>query len=68
MVEVPAVALLADEFLAEVDFFSIGTNDLTQYAMAADRMSSPLARLTDPWQPAVLRMIKMTADAGQRAG
>jgi len=68
MVEVPAVALLADEFLAEVEFFSIGTNDLTQYAMAADRMSSPLANLTDPWQPAVLRLIKMTAAAGQRAG
>ncbi len=68
MVEVPAVALLADEFLAEVEFFSIGTNDLTQYAMAADRMSSPLANLTDPWQPAVLRLIKMAADAGLRAG
>lgn len=68
MVEVPAVALLADEFLAEVEFFSIGTNDLTQYAMAADRMSSPLATLTDPWQPAVLRLIKMAADAGRRAG
>ena len=68
MVEVPSVALLADEFLAEVEFFSIGTNDLTQYAMAADRMSSPLATLTDPWQPAVLRLIKMTADAGRRAG
>lgn len=67
MVEVPAVALLADEFLAEVEFFSIGTNDLTQYAMAADRMSSPLATLTDPWQPAVLRLIKMAADAGIRA-
>ncbi len=68
MVEVPAVALLADEFLSEVEFFSIGTNDLTQYAMAADRMSSPLANLTDPWQPAVLRLIKMAADAGKRAG
>ncbi len=68
MVEVPAVALLADQFLEEVDFFSIGTNDLTQYAMAADRMSSPLATLTDPWQPAVLRLIKMAADAGQRHG
>lgn len=68
MVEVPSVALLAEQFMAEVDFFSIGTNDLTQYAMAADRMSAPLATLTDPWQPAVLRLIKMTADAGVKAG
>ncbi|SHI33489.1 phosphoenolpyruvate--protein phosphotransferase [Tessaracoccus bendigoensis DSM 12906] len=68
MIEVPAAALLADQFLAEVDFFSIGTNDLTQYTMAADRMSSKLATLTDPWQPAVLRLIKMAGDAGTRAG
>ena len=68
MVEVPAVAVLGDQFLAEVEFFSIGTNDLTQYTMAADRMSSPLATLTDPWQPAVLHLVKMTADAGKRAG
>ena len=66
MVEVPSVALLADAFLAEVDFFSIGTNDLTQYTMAADRMSSPLAALTNPWQPAVLRLIQMAADAGKK--
>lgn len=68
MVEVPAVALLAREFLAEVEFFSIGTNDLTQYAMAADRMSSPLATMTDPWQPAVLRLIAMAAAAGVESG
>ncbi len=68
MVEVPSVAVLADQFLEEVDFFSIGTNDLTQYAMAADRMSAPLAWLTDPWQPAVLRLIQLTAAAGRRAG
>lgn len=67
MIEVPAAALLADAFLAEVDFFSIGTNDLTQYAMAADRMSPKLAALTDPWQPAVLRLIKLACDAGERA-
>ncbi|MCE1178453.1 MAG: phosphoenolpyruvate--protein phosphotransferase [Micrococcales bacterium] len=68
MVEVPSVAMLAEEFLEVVDFFSIGTNDLTQYAMAADRMSPDLATLTDPWQPAVLRLIARTAEAGQRAG
>ncbi len=64
MVEVPAVAMLAEQFLDEVEFFSIGTNDLTQYTMAADRMSSDLAMLTDPWQPAVLRLVQRTAAAG----
>ena len=68
MVEVPAVALLADQVLEHVDFLSIGTNDLTQYAMAADRMATQLAHLTDPWQPAVLRLVAMTAEAGRRAG
>ncbi|MGL5406593.1 MAG: phosphoenolpyruvate--protein phosphotransferase [Propionibacteriaceae bacterium] len=66
MVEVPSVALMAEQFLAEVDFFSIGTNDLAQYTMAADRMSPELANLTDPWQPAVLRLIAMAAEAGQK--
>lgn len=66
MVEVPAVALMADKIMPYLDFVSIGTNDLTQYAMAADRMSPELAYLTDPWQPAVLRLIKMTCDQGQR--
>ena len=68
MVEVPSVALLADLFIQEVEFFSIGTNDLTQYTMAADRMSSPLATLTDPWQPAVLKLIHMAAQAGKKVG
>ena len=68
MVEVPSAALLADRMLEVVDFLSIGTNDLTQYTMAADRMATELAHLTDPWQPAVLRLIAMTAEAGRRAG
>lgn len=67
MVEVPAVAVLAKAFLEEVDFMSIGTNDLTQYVMAADRMSPDLAHLTDPWQPAVLSLIAQTAAAGVEA-
>jgi phosphotransferase system enzyme I (PtsI) len=68
MVEIPAAALLADRMLEVVDFLSIGTNDLTQYTMAADRLASDLAHLTDPWQPAVLQLIATTAAAGQRAG
>lgn len=68
MIEVPSAALLGDQLLEHVDFFSIGTNDLTQYTMAADRMASGLAQLTDPWQPAVLKLVQMAAQAGQRAG
>ncbi len=68
MIEVPAAALLADRILEHVDFLSIGTNDLTQYTMAADRMSSELAALTDPWQPAVLALVGKTAAAGQAVG
>ncbi|WP_280236799.1 putative PEP-binding protein [Nocardia cyriacigeorgica] len=68
MIEVPAAALLAEAILAEVDFVSIGTNDLAQYTMAADRMSPDLAALTDPWQPAVLTLVAGTAAAGRRAG
>ncbi|MBM7367691.1 phosphoenolpyruvate--protein phosphotransferase [Gordonia hydrophobica] len=68
MVEVPSAAIMADAILAEVDFVSIGTNDLTQYTMAADRMSPELATLTDPWQPAVLALIERVGQAGQRQG
>ncbi|MDV7999950.1 phosphoenolpyruvate--protein phosphotransferase [Rhodococcus sp. IEGM 1408] len=67
MVEVPSVAVTVDRFLPYVDFLSIGTNDLTQYVMAADRMSSDLAALTDPWQPAVLRLIRAVAEAASSA-
>lgn len=68
MVEVPSAALLAPRMLEVVDFLSIGTNDLTQYTMAADRMATDLAHLTDPWQPAVLQLIAITAEAGRHAG
>jgi phosphotransferase system enzyme I (PtsI) len=67
MVEVPSAALLAHRMLEVVDFLSIGTNDLTQYTMAADRMATDLAHLTDSWQPAVLQLIAITAEAGKRA-
>ncbi|WP_181428364.1 phosphoenolpyruvate--protein phosphotransferase [Mycolicibacterium moriokaense] len=68
MIEVPAAALLADRILEHVDFLSIGTNDLAQYTMAADRMSAELAALTDPWQPAVLALVAMAVRAGAAAG
>jgi phosphotransferase system enzyme I (PtsI) len=67
MIEVPAAALLADRILEHVEFLSIGTNDLTQYTMAADRMSAELATLTDPWQPAVLALVAMAVRAGVAA-
>jgi phosphotransferase system enzyme I (PtsI) len=68
MVEVPSAALLAHRMLEVVDFLSIGTNDLAQYTMAADRMATDLAHLTDAWQPAVLSLIAITAEAGKQAG
>ncbi|MCU9970749.1 phosphoenolpyruvate--protein phosphotransferase [Mobiluncus mulieris] len=68
MVEVPAAAIMIDHFLEEVDFVSIGTNDLTQYVMAADRMNANLATYTDSWQPAVLTLIARVARVGQEKG
>lgn len=68
MVEVPSVALTAHTFAEEVDFFSIGTNDLTQYTMAADRMMSELSGLHDPLHPAVLRLCALVAQAGGAKG
>lgn len=67
MIEVPSAALLAHRILDHVDFLSIGTNDLAQYTMAADRMSAELATLTDPWQPAVLTLVAMAVRAGAAA-
>ncbi|MGF1664427.1 MAG: putative PEP-binding protein, partial [Kineosporiaceae bacterium] len=68
MIEVPAAAVMAAEILAEVDFVSVGTNDLTQYTLAADRVLGALAAFHDPWQPAVLRLVAGTARAGGDAG
>jgi phosphoenolpyruvate-protein phosphotransferase (PTS system enzyme I) len=66
MIEVPAAALRAAQVAEVADFFSIGTNDLAQYAMAADRMNSDLADLLDPWQPAVLDLVRLTAEGGRQ--
>jgi phosphotransferase system enzyme I (PtsI) len=68
MVEIPAAALRARDLLEHADFMSIGTNDLAQYTLAADRMAGELADLLDPWQPALLDLIRMTAEAGLAAG
>ena len=68
MIEVPSAAILIDKFLEEIDFVSIGTNDLTQYVMAADRGNANLATYTDNWQPAVLTLIHGIAQAGLRHG
>lgn len=68
MVEVPAAALLADRVLAHADFASIGTNDLTQYTMAADRMLGSVADYQDPWHPAVLRLVRDVGAAGAALG
>ncbi|MCM3899263.1 MULTISPECIES: phosphoenolpyruvate--protein phosphotransferase [Actinomycetes] len=68
MIEVPAAALRAEQLLSIVDFASIGTNDLTQYTMAADRLDGNLAHLLDTWQPAVLEMIRHACNGGRATG
>jgi phosphoenolpyruvate-protein phosphotransferase (PTS system enzyme I) len=67
MIEVPAAAIRADRLMPEVDFVSIGTNDLAQYTFASDRMQGELADLLDPWQPALLDLIALTGQAGLAA-
>lgn len=68
MVEIPSVAILADQFAKEVDFFSIGTNDLIQYSFAADRMNQKVSYLYQPLNPSLLRLVKMVIDASHNAG
>lgn len=68
MVEIPAAAVLADQFAKYADFFSIGTNDLIQYSMAADRMSEKVSYLYQPFNPSILKLIKMTIDGAHSQG
>ncbi|WP_210366324.1 phosphoenolpyruvate--protein phosphotransferase [Bacillus sp. REN3] len=68
MVEIPSTAVIADQFAKEVDFFSIGTNDLIQYTMAADRMNQQVSYLYQPYNPSILRLVKMVIDAAHNEG
>lgn len=68
MVEIPSTAVMADQFAKEVDFFSIGTNDLIQYTMAADRMNERVSYLYQPYNPAILRLVSMVIDAAHKEG
>ncbi|MEK4278647.1 phosphoenolpyruvate--protein phosphotransferase [Cytobacillus sp. FSL R5-0377] len=68
MVKIPSTAVMAEQFAKEVDFFSVGTNDLIQYTMAADRMNERVSYLYQPYNPAILRLVKMVIDAAHKEG
>src|SRR5699024_2523470 len=68
MVEIPSTAITANQFAPEVDFFSIGTNDLIQYTFAADRMNQNVSYLYQPYHPAILNLVKMVIDAAHAEG
>ena len=68
MIETPASVIIAEDLAKEVDFFSIGTNDLTQYTLAIDRQNQSLDKFYDPHHPAILKMLKMVVDAAHKYG
>lgn len=68
MIEIPSAALMARELAKEVDFFSVGTNDLVQYSLAVDRLNSRVSDLYQPWHPAVLRLLRLVAEGAKAAG
>ncbi|MDR1977722.1 MAG: phosphoenolpyruvate--protein phosphotransferase [Synergistaceae bacterium] len=68
MIEIPSAAIMSSELAREADFFSVGTNDLVQYTLAVDRLNSMVSSLYEPWHPAVLRLLKMTAESASAAG
>jgi phosphotransferase system enzyme I (PtsI) len=68
MIETPAAALIADDLAKEADFFSVGTNDLTQYTLAVDRQNEKLNQYADSYHPAILKLLRWTAESARKAG